>query len=125
MRTRLLAVGLLLAALTGCSDTVDTAVKVRDCAALARDAAAAGLDRAPSLQEAEDAVRRLDERVDQLSDPDVKSAASTLRDRLNELTAAARRGDPAEVQQAVARAREAAEAAARTCGLPVEQFRRS
>ena len=123
-RTARAAVGvaLVLAATAGCSEAVDTASRVRDCAALASDVAASGLGAAPSLAQAEQAVRRLDERIATLGDGEVKTAATTLRDRLTDLVAAARGGDAAAISSAAAAARTAAEQAARTCGLPVEQF---
>ena len=123
-RTARAAVGvaLVLAATAGCSEAVDTASRVRDCAALASDVAATGVGTAPSLAQAEEAVRRLDERIATLGDGEVKAAATTLRDRLADLVTAARTGDAAGLSSAAAAARAAAEQAARTCGLPVEQF---
>ena len=122
MRLRLLPAALLLVLTTACQGATDTANKVQDCAALAQDAAAAGLDRVPSRSEAESAVRRLDERIANLKDEQVKNAAATLRDRLREVVQATRNGDPQDVQQAVAQARDAARDTARTCGLPADRF---
>ena len=120
VRARPLALLLLL--LPACGGAVDTAVKARDCAALAKDVAATGLGQVPSRAQAEEAVRRLDRRVEDLDDPEVKEAASTLRDRLQDLVDAAQRGDAARVTSAAAAARAAAQAAADSCGLPVGQF---
>ena len=121
MRSRLLLAGLLLL-LPGCSGAVDTAARVQDCAGLAQDAAAAGLDRVPSRSEAEEAARRLDDRIRGLEDEQVRTAAQTLRDKLSAVGQAARSGDQQDVQRAVADARSAAREAARTCGLPVDRF---
>lgn len=108
----------------GCSEAVDTATAVRDCAGLASDVARTPLSGTPTQEEVEQAVRRLDERVESLDSPDVRDAASELRDRLRELQEAARSADPAAVRQATERARAAATSTAEACGLPAEQFLR-
>lgn len=112
----------LLLLLPACGGAVDTAVKARDCAALASDVASVGLGQVPSRAQAEQAVRRLDDRLADLGDPEVREAATTLRDRLQDLADAARRGDAARVSGAAAEARAAAEDAAAACSLPVGQF---
>ena len=112
----------VLPLLAGCSQAADTATRARDCAGLARDVASVPLSQLPSAQQAEQAARRLDERVEQLQDPQVSEAARTLRDRLREAAQAAGRADPAGARRAVADVREAAEATARACGVPVDQF---
>jgi hypothetical protein len=123
MRSRSLAVLLPLALfLPACSEARDAASTVTDCAGLASDVARSGLAGVPAEAEAEQAVQRLDERVQSLDDPEVRDAASDLRDRLRELQQAARSADPAAAQQAADRAREAARRTASTCGLPAEQF---
>ena len=122
---RLLPLLLVVPLLAGCSEAVtavDTATRARDCVALARDVAATGLGQVPSQQQAEEAVRRLDERVDTLDSPEVRDAATSLRDRLQELVDATRSGNPADATRAAAEARAAAERTAETCGLPVGQF---
>lgn len=122
---RLLPLLLAVPLLTGCAEAVtavDTATKARDCVALAGDVAATGLGQVPSREQAERAVQRLDERVETLDSPEVRDAATALRDRLQELVDASRSGSPAEVTRAAADARAAAERAAATCGLPGGQF---
>ena len=117
-------VPLLLCALLvgGCSEARDAVTSVSDCAGLASDVARTGLSGVPTQEEAEQAVRRLDERVASLEDAEVRDAAAELRERLRELQEAARAADPAAASQAAARARDAARAAAEACGLPVDQF---
>lgn len=119
---RLLPLLVVPVLLTGCSDTIDTATKVKDCATLAGDLASSGLDRTPTAAEAEATAKRLRDRVESLDSQEVKTAATTLADRLEELRAAAARKDAAEVQAALAGAREAARGAAETCGIPVDQL---
>ena len=121
MRRRLLPALLLLPLAVGCSEVQDTANRAADCAGLAQDVAASGLDRTPTQADAEQAVDRLDRRIEQLDDEDVKQAATTLRDRLRELREAAQAADPAAAQAAAASARDAARAVAETCGIPVDQ----
>lgn len=124
MTVRAAALALFLLALPACGQVQDTATRASDCVALGRDVAASGLAGTPTREEAEQAVQRLDERVQNLDDPDVKSAATTLRDRLRELQDAVAAADPAAVQRAGDAAREAAREAASACSLPVDQFLR-
>ncbi len=114
-----LLTGLLV---TGCSEAREAVGGAADCASLAADIARTGLDGVPTAAEAEAAVQRLDDRVQDLQDPSVREAAGTLRDRLRDLQEAARSADPAAVEQAVTDAREAARSTAEACGLPADQF---
>ncbi len=122
MSRRLLPLVVALPLLAACSQAVDTATKARDCAALARDVASVPLSQVPTREQAEQAARRLDERVEQLEDPQVSEAARTLRDRLREAAQAAGRADPAAARRAVGEVRTAAEQTAQACGVPVDQF---
>jgi hypothetical protein len=115
----LLALALLAA---GCADARSTAETVRDCASLASDVARTGLSGVPSREQAEAAVRRLDERIPELDSQDVRDAVTELRDRLREVLEAAGSGDAAAARQAAEQARAAAGEVADTCGLPVDQF---
>lgn len=113
---------LLVPVLSACAEAQSAATKAGDCAGLAADVARTGLDRVPTVAEAEQAVQRLDDRLGSLRDEQVRSAASTLRDRLQELVTAARSGSAADAQQAADAARSAARETAGACGLPVDQF---
>ena len=108
--------------LTGCAAAQETAATVQDCAGLASDVARSGLQGVPTQAEAEEALQRLDERVETLDSDEVRDAATTLRDRLRELVEATRDADPAAVSAAADRARSAARDAAEACSLPVDQF---
>lgn len=110
----------LLAA--GCGQTRDAVTTVADCAGIVSDIAGSGLSGVPTQEQAEAAVRRLDERVSGLSSPDVREAAGDLRDRLRELQEAARSADTAAAQAAAERARTAAGATADACGVPLDQL---
>ena len=121
-RRRLLPLLVPVLLLTGCSEAVETATTVRDCAGLATDVARSGLAGTPTQAEAEAAVDRLDERIAGLESTTVREAATTLRDRLRELQAAAASADAAGAQAAVTAARDAARDAAEACGLPADQF---
>ena len=123
MRRRLLSLLVPLTLLAaGCEQARDAASTVSDCAGLASDVARSGLGGVPSQAEAEEAVRRLDERVGTLDSPDVRDAATELRDRLRDLQSAARSGDPAAAAKAADRARAAARRTAEVCGVPADQF---
>lgn len=120
---RLLTALLPLVLLTAsCSETRDAVTTVTECAGLVSDIAGSGLSGVPTQEQAETAVRRLDERVSGLSSPEVREAAGDLRDRLRELQEAARSADPAAAQAAAERARASAGATADACGVPLEQF---
>ena len=106
----------------GCDAAQETADKVQDCAGLASDVARSGLTGVPSEQEAQDALQRLDDRVESLDSQEVRDAATELRDRLGELVDATRDADPAAARAAADRAREAARGAAEACSIPVDQF---
>jgi hypothetical protein len=115
----LLLTGLLA---TGCSEARDAVGSAAECASLAADVARTGLNGIPTAAEAEQAVQRLDDRVQDLQDTRVRDAATSLRDRLRDLQEAARSADPAAVERAVAEAREAGRSTAEACGLPADQF---
>jgi len=106
----------------GCAEARDTATAVRDCAGLAADAARSGLSGVPTQSEAEQAVQRLDDRIGEIDSPDVRDAATALRDRLREVQEAVASADSSAVTGAVQAARDAAESAAAACGLSAEQF---
>lgn len=106
----------------GCAEARDTAGTVRDCAGLAADTARSGLGGVPSQAEAEQAVQRLDDRIGELESPDVRDAATALRDRLREVQEAVASADPSAVTAAVQQARDAAGSAAAACGLSADQF---
>lgn len=116
----LLPVALLTA---GCAGARDAASTVSDCAGLASDVVRSGLaGGTPTQEEAEQAVRRLDDRIESLDSADVRDAATDLRDRLRELQEAARAADPAAARAAADRARAAARRTAEVCGVPAETF---
>lgn len=115
----LLLTGLLA---TGCSEAREAVGGATECVSLAADVARTGLDGVPSAAEAEQAVQRLDDRVQGLQDAEVRDAATTLRDRLRDLQEAAQSADPAAVERAVTEAREAGRSTAEACGLPADQF---
>jgi hypothetical protein len=121
---RLLALPLALTALlaTGCSGASDAVSGATDCAALASDIARSGLSGVPTAQEADQAVDRLDERIDGLQNAEVREAATALRDRLRELQEAVRSADVPAASQAASAARDAARDTAQACGLPAERF---
>lgn len=123
MRSRPLLLILPLVLLTaGCSEARDAASTVTDCAGLAADVARSGLSGVPTQAEAEQAVQRLDDRVASLDSPEVKEAATALRDRLRELQEATREADPARAARAADQARAAARRTAQACGIPADQF---
>ena len=120
----------VLLALPACSqaeqarDIASSAGKVQDCAALATDAARAGLEQVGQLdaQSAQDAADRVGERVNDISDTEVRTAAERLRDALSAAAEAARTGDAPALEEARQQVTDTAKEAAQTCGLPEDQF---
>ena len=126
-RGRAAAVALLLSVvvLAGCeaaqqaSQGVD---KAADCAALVGELS--GVDWSDVRQapaEAEQAAERLDQRLREVDDADVKAAGEALRDRVRQLADAARSANAADVTRAVAEVEAAARRLASTCGVDVNQ----
>jgi hypothetical protein len=71
--------------------------------------------------EAEQAAQRLDQRLREVDDADVKRAGEALRDRVRGLADAARNADPADAGKALADVEAAARRLASTCGVDVDQ----
>ena len=127
---RALAVAVVLAAplLAGCeaaqqAQEIGQGVdKAADCAGLVGELT--GVDwsdarRVPA--EAEQAAERLDQRLREVDDADVKRAGEALRDRVRSLAEAARNADAADSRKALADVEAAARRLASTCGVDVDQ----
>ena len=96
--------------------------RAADCAGLVSELT--GVDwndvrRTPA--EAEQAAKRLDERLREVDDADVRQAGETLRDRVQDMADAARSADPADARKALADVEAAARRLASTCGVDVDQ----
>jgi hypothetical protein len=124
------AVALLLAVpvLAGCEaaqqahDVGQGVDKARDCAALVGELTGINWNdvrRAPA--EAEQAAQKLDQRLREVDDAEVKQAGEALRDRVRQLADAARNADAADVQQALADVEAAARRLASACDVNVDQ----
>ena len=124
---RAAALALVLAApvLAGCdaaqqaSQGVD---KAADCAGLVGELT--GVDwnavrKAPA--QAEQAAQKLDQRLREVDDADVKQAGEALRDRVRGLAEAAGNADAADAQQALADVEAAARRLAAACDVNVDQ----
>ena len=126
-RLRSVAAALVLAAplLVGCEAAQQAQQgvdKAADCAGLVGELT--GVDwndvrKAPA--EAEQAARKLDQRLREVDDADVKRAGEALRDRVRNLAEAARSADAADGQRALADVEAAARRLASTCGVDVDQ----
>jgi hypothetical protein len=123
---RALAVALLAAAvplLAGCGEAAQGVDRARDCAALAGELT--GVDWGAvrrSAAEADQAARRLDERLREVDDADVRRAGEELATRARRLADAARNADRAAVQRRLAEVESAARRLAATCDVPVDQL---
>jgi hypothetical protein len=115
------AVVLALPLLAGCEAAQQAQQgvdKAADCAGLVGELT--GVDwndvrQAPA--EAEQAADKLDRRLREVDDADVKRAGEALRDRVRALADAARNASAADVQQALADVEAAARRLASTCGV--------
>ena len=120
-RAAALALALAVPVLAGCdaaqqaSQGVD---KAADCAGLVGELT--GVDwnavrQAPA--QAEQAAQKLDQRLREVDDADVKQAGEALRDRVRKLADAARNASAADAQRALADVEAAARRLASTCGV--------
>jgi len=96
--------------------------KAADCTGLVGELT--GIDwsdvqRAPA--EAERAAQRLDQRLREVDDADVKQAGEALRDRVRQLADAAANASAADAREALADVEAAARRLASTCGVDVDQ----
>ena len=121
---RALAAAVVLAAplLAGCEAAQQGVDKAADCAGLVGELT--GVDwsdarRVPA--EAEQAARRLDQRLREVDDADVKRAGEALRDRVRRMAAAARSADAADARKALADVEAAARRLAAACDVNVDQ----
>jgi hypothetical protein len=116
---------LALQLLAGCGEARDVAQgvdKARDCAAVVGELTGVNWsDLRRSAAEADQAARRLDDRLRQVDDADVKRAGQALADRVRRLADAARGTDRADVQRALDGVESAARRLAATCDVPVDQ----
>ena len=124
---RALGVAAVLAVslLTGCEAAQQAQQgvdKAADCAGLVGELS--GIDwndvRAAPAR-AEEAASRLDRRLRQVDDADVKRAGEALRDRVRALADAARSASPADARRALADVEAAARRLASVCGVDVDQ----
>jgi hypothetical protein len=120
-----LALVLALPVLAGC-DAAQQAQqgvdKAADCAGLVGELTGihwSDVQQAPA--EAEQAARKLDQRLREVDDADVKRAGEALRDRVRALAEAAGNADAADIRQATADVEAAARRLADTCGVDVDQ----
>jgi hypothetical protein len=125
LRATALALVLAVPLLAGC-DAAQQAQqgvdKAADCAGLVGELS--GIDwndvrQAPA--QAEQAAQRLDQRLREVDDADVKRAGEALRDRVRSLAEAARNADAADPRKALADVEAAARRLASTCGVDVDQ----
>jgi hypothetical protein len=128
MRATAVALVLAVPALAGCEaaqqaqDIGQGVDKAADCAALVGELS--GVDwsdvrRAPA--EAEQAAQRLDERLREVDDADVKAAGEALSDRVRQAADAAANADAADAQKALADVEAAARRLASACDVNVDQ----
>jgi hypothetical protein len=119
------AAALALPLLAGCGQARDVAQgvdKARDCAALVGELTGIHWsDVRRSATEAEQAARKLDERLRQVDDADVKRAGEALVARVERLAQAAKGTDRGDVQRALDEVEAAARRLAATCDVPVDQ----
>jgi hypothetical protein len=128
MRATAVALVLAVPALAGCEaaqqaqDIGQGVDKAADCAALVGELT--GIDWSDVRQapaEAEQAAQRLDERLREVDDADVKAAGEALSDRVRQAADAAANADAADAQKALADVEAAARRLASACDVNVDQ----
>ena len=128
IRAAAVALVLAVSVLAGCDaaqqaqDIGQGVDKAADCAALVGELT--GIDwndvrRAPAR--AEEAAQKLDQRLREVDDADVKQAGEALRDRVRQLADAAGNADAADAQQALADVEAAARRLGSICGVEADQ----
>ena len=117
-----LAVPALLSGCEAAQQAQQGVDKAADCAALIGELT--GIDwsdvrKAPA--EAEQAAQKLDQRLREVDDADVKAAGEALRDRVSQLADAARDASTADAQKALDNVEAAARRLAGACDVNVDQ----
>jgi hypothetical protein len=127
---RAAAVALVLAVpvLAGCDaaqqaqDIGQGVDKAADCAALVGELTGVSWSDVQQVPaQAEEAAQKLDQRLQEVDDADVKAAGEALRDRVRQLADAAGNADAADAQQALADVEAAARNLASACDVNVDQ----
>jgi hypothetical protein len=121
LRAAAVALVLAMPVLAGCEAAQQAQQgvgKAADCAGLVGELT--GVDwndvrQAPA--EADQAADKLDQRLREVDDADVKQAGEALRDRVRQLADAARNASAADAQRALADVEAAARRLAATCGV--------
>jgi argininosuccinate lyase len=128
MRAAAVAVVLAVPVLAGCDaaqqaqDIGQGVDKAADCAALVGELTGVSWsDAQQAPAQAEEAARKLDQRLQEVDDADVKAAGEALRDRVRQLADAAGNADAADAQQALADVEAAARRLASACDVNVDQ----
>ena len=125
LRTAAVAVVLAVPLLAGCEAAQQAQQgvdKAADCAGLVGELT--GVDwnavrQAPA--QAEQAAQKLDQRLQEVDDADVKAAGQALRDRVRQLADAAGNANAADAQQALDDVEAAARRLAGACDVNVDQ----
>jgi hypothetical protein len=128
MRAAAVALVLAVPVLAGCDaaqqaqDIGQGVDKAADCAALVGELTGVSwsdVQQAPA--QAEEAARKLDQRLQEVDDADVKAAGEALRDRVRQLADAAGDANAADAQQALTDVEAAARRLATACDVNVDQ----
>jgi hypothetical protein len=128
MRAAAVAVVLAVPVLAGCDaaqqaqDIGQGVDKAADCAALVGELTGVSWSDVQQVPaQAEEAAQKLDQRLQEVDDADVKAAGEALRDRVRQLADAAGNADAADAQQALADVEAAARNLASACDVNVDQ----
>ena len=128
IRAAAVALVLAVAVLAGCDaaqqaqDIGQGVDKAADCAALVGELTGVSWSDVQQVPaQAEEAAQKLDQRLREVDDADVKRAGEALRDRVRELADAARSADAADAQAALVDVEAAARRLAAACDVNVDQ----
>jgi hypothetical protein len=128
IRAAAVAVVLAVPVLAGCDaaqqaqDIGQGVDKAADCAALVGELTGVSWSDVQQVPaQAEEAAQKLDQRLQEVDDADVKAAGEALRDRVRQLADAAGNADAADAQQALADVEAAARRLASACDVNVDQ----
>jgi hypothetical protein len=128
IRAAAVALVLAVSVLAGCDaaqqaqDIGQGVDKAADCAALVGELTGVSWSDVQQVPaQAEEAAQKLDQRLQEVDDADVKAAGEALRDRVRQLADAAGNADAADAQQALADVEAAARNLASACDVNVDQ----
>ena len=119
---RLAFAAVAMLALTACNDVQSGVDKTRDCASIVQTVSNINLNPNANPTDVANDLAELSRKVDDLRNPDVKSAAESLRAAVERFQVAVRSANVSAANKAIRKVREDGRAVATACNIPVDQL---